>query len=375
MKKFNIIFSILFLLIIFGFFFVDIFTPDEVFSYSENRTLQQSPELSWKTLSDASYMKDMEVYVNDQMQLRDEFVKLSTYFKLFLGQREINDVYICDDYLIEKFTDSMIDKDLLEQNKGFINTFLSNHSNAYIGLIPTSTEILGHKLSKYTTNVNQLDLINNIYGDNQSIDIYSKLMGYNTENIYYRTDHHWTTLGAYYGYLAICEELGLNAISLNDFDVSVIDDEFSGTIQSKVNIDVGYDTLYKYTPKGYTLSYTRIVNEIYQQSSDSLYDESKLKTKEKYAVYVGGNNGVVRILTEGGKEDNGRLLVIKDSFTHCLAPFLTNHYSEIVLLDLRYFNAGVEFFLKSEKEDFDDILVLYNLKNFVEDRNIIKINK
>lgn len=375
MKKSSVLFSIVFLLIIFGFFFVDIFTPDKVFSYSENRTLQQSPELSLETIFDGSYMEKMEVYVNDQMQLRDEFVKISTYFKLFLGQKEINDVYICDDYLIEKFTDSMVDYKLLEQNKEFLNTFLSNHSNAYIGLIPTSTEILYYKLSKYATNINQFELIKDIYGDNQSIDIYSKLLVYNRENIYYRTDHHWTTLGAYYGYLAICEKLGLNAISLNDFEVSDIDTEFSGTIQSKVNIDVGYDTLHKYTPKYFNPTYTMVINEMYNQSMDTLYDESKLKTKEKYAVYIGGNNAIVRIFTENGKEDNGRLLLIKDSFTHCLVPFLTNHYSEIVILDMRHFNAGIEFFLNSEKEDFDDILVLYNVKNFIEDRNIVKFNK
>ena len=375
MRKSNILFSIVFLVIIFGFFFIDIFTPDVGFSYSENRTLQQKPELTWNTIKDGSFMEDMEVYVNDQIKFRDEFVKISTYFKLVLGQNEINDVYICDDYLIEKFTDNLIDDKLLNQNIGFVNTFLSNHSNAYIGIVPTATEILGNKLSKYTTNVNQLELINKIYGSNQSIDIYSELLKHNQEDIYYRTDHHWTSLGAYYGYVSICKELGITPMGLSEFDVSIIDDKFSGTIQSKVNLDFGFDILHKYSPNSFSPTYTRVVDEMYQNSSDSLYDESKLSSKEKYAVYIGGNSSIVRIITENGKEDRGRLLLVKDSYSHSLVPFLTNHYSEIVLLDLRYFMAGTEFFLNSEKEDFDNIILLFNLKNFIDDRNLIRLNK
>lgn len=375
MRKSNILFSIAFLGIIFGFFFIDIFTPDVGFSYSENRTLQQKPELSWNTIKDGSFMEDMEVYVNDQIKFRDEFVKISTYFKLALGQNEINDVYICDDYLIEKFTDNLIDDKLLNQNIGFVNTFLSNHSNAYIGIVPTATEILGNKLSKYTTNVNQLELINKIYDSGQSIDIYSELLKHNQEDIYYRTDHHWTSLGAYYGYVAICKELGIIPMELSEFDISIIDDKFSGTIQSKVNLDFEYDVLHKYTPNSFSPTYTRVVDEMYQNSSDSLYDESKLSSKEKYAVYIGGNSSIVRIITENGKEDRGRLLLVKDSYSHSLVPFLTNHYSEIVLLDLRYFMVGTEFFLNSEKEDFDNIILLFNLKNFIDDRNLIRLNK
>lgn len=320
-------------------------------------------------------MEDMEVYVNDQIKFRDDFVKISTYFKLALGQNEINNVYICDDYLIEKFVDKDIDVDLLNSNIGFVNTFLSKYPNSHIGLIPTSTEILGYKLSKYTTNVNQLELINKIYGSNQNIDIYSELLKHNQEDIYYRTDHHWTSLGAYYGYVSICKELGITPMELSEFDVSIIDDKFSGTIQSKVNLDFGYDVLHKYSPNSFSPTYTRVVDEMYQNSSDSLYDESKLNSKEKYAVYIGGNSSIVRIITENGKEDNGRLLLIKDSFSHSLVPFLTNHYSEIVLLDLRYFMGSIDMFLKGEKEPFDDMIVLYNLKNFIEDRNLIRLSK
>lgn len=374
MKKSNNIFSILFLIFIFFFFLYNMFVEDKMFSYNENRELAQQPELSLKTILDGTYMENIEVYVNDQIALRDNFVKLSTNVKLLLGQREINDVYVADDYLIDKFSKSKVDEKLLEKNLGYIEEFMNKYDNSYISIIPTSTEILEYKLSKYVDNINQKEIIERIVKGKNNIDIYSKLFEHNMEDIYYRTDHHWTSLGAYYGYVSICDKLGLSTIDLEDFNVEVIDNKFSGTIQSKVNLDFGYDILYKYTVKGLQPKYKRVVDENFNDVSDSLYDESKLKTKEKYAVYIGGNSAITRIYSENIKEDKGRLLLIKDSYSHSLVPFLTNHYSEIVLIDLRYFNMSLNQFLQEENE-FNDILLIWNLANFVENRTLIKLIK
>ncbi len=374
MKKSNIVFSLSFLIVIFFFFFYNVLVEDKTFSYNENRELTQQPKLSVETLLNGSYMKDVEVYVNDQIAFRDMFVKLSTNVKLMLGQKEVNNVYICEDYLIEKFEKSKLDGKLLEQNLRYIEEFMTKYDNSYISIIPTSTEILGYKLSRYTENINQKETIERIVQGKNNIDIYSILLEHNKEDIYYRTDHHWTSLGAYYAYVSICEKLGLSTIDLEDFNVEVIDNEFSGTIQSKVNLDFGYDTLYKYTVKGLQPKYKRVVDENFKEVSNTLYDESKLETKEKYAVYIGGNSAITRIYSENIKEDKGRLLLIKDSYSHSLVPFLTNHYSEIVLIDLRYFNMSLNQFLQEENE-FNDILLIWNLANFVENRTLIKLIK
>lgn len=374
MKKSNIVFSLSFLIVIFFFFFYNVLVDDKTFSYNENRELTQQPKLSVETLLNGSYMKDVEVYVNDQIAFRDMFVKLSTNVKLMLGQKEVNNVYICEDYLIEKFEKSKLDGKLLEQNLRYIEEFMTKYDNSYISIIPTSTEILGYKLSRYTENINQKETIERIVQGKNNIDIYSKLLEHNREDIYYRTDHHWTSLGAYYAYVSICEKLGLSTIDLEDFNVEVIDNEFSGTIQSKVNLDFGYDTLYRYTVKGLQPKYQRVVDENFKEVSNTLYDESKLETKEKYAVYIGGNSAITRIYSENIKEDKGRLLLIKDSYSHSLVPFLTNHYSEIVLIDLRYFNMSLNQFLQEENE-INDILLIWNLANFVENRTLIKLIK
>lgn len=377
MKKSNIAFSIIFLLIIYFFFISDVISEDTLFSIGENRNLEQKPTLTIEALVNGTYMEKYEKYVTNQIFFRDEFISMSTNTKLLMGQKEINNVYVLDDCLIEKFTEADIDKEALTTKNKLIKTFLSNHQNAHFSLIPTAADIYSDKISKYADNANQKELIENIYKNIESentIDIYSDLAAHSAEDIYFKTDHHWTALGSYYGYLAICEELGLTPVPLDNFTTEVIDDSFSGTIQSKINIDFDLDTLYKYIPSN-KMTHKLILNEDYKNVSDDLYDESKLETKEKYAVYLGGNNAVTRIKTTGGIENKGKLLIIKDSFSHCLTPFLTNHYSEIVLLDLRYYMMGAEMFMRSERGGFDDILILYNIDNYLEDTFIEKLNK
>ena len=363
----------MFLLCVFFFFIVSFFVPDKTFSYNENRNLAQKPELSLESIFDGSFMEDYESYVTDQIFGRDTFVTFSTNIKLLLGQKEINGVYFSDNYFVEKFQESDIDRELLSKTLDFVKTFMSNHPNAKLGIIPTSGGVVDGLYPKYSTNVNQEELINEIYNyvGSNTIDIYNNLKAHQNEDIYFRTDHHWTALGAYYGYEAVTKAFDNIPINIKEYTQEVIDPLFYGTIQSKVNYDIGPDIIHKYTPN-FKTSYTMILNEDKRTTMDNLYDESKLLSKEKYAVYLGGNNGATRLINN--MVTNGKkLLVIKDSFSHALMPFLINDYSEILLLDLRHYMGGVETWMKNEK--FDEILILFNLKNFVDDRNLIRLNK
>lgn len=366
----------LFLIIIFFFFFSGLILPDKEFSYNENRTLEQMPEISLNNILNGTFMNDYEKYVNDQIILRDDFVKLSTDIKLLMNQKEINGVYINNGYLVEKYYESDIDRDILNENISELQTFISNNSNTILALVPTAGAVIDGLYPEYSNNINQKDEIDKIYtlfSNSNTVDIYSELKKHNTEEIYYHTDHHWTTLGAYYGYHAICEKLGIIPTELNQYERVLVDNKFEGTIQSKINYHIGFDSIYKYVPK-FNVEYTRVLNEDYKTLSTSLYDESKLKTKEKYGVFLGGNNAVVRITTKNRIEDRGKILIIKDSYSHCLIPFLANHYSEIVVLDLRHYIGGVEQFIKTNN-GFDDILILYNFKNFAEATNMFLLNR
>jgi len=366
--------SSLFLFVVFGFFIVSFIIPDKDFSYNENRELAQKPELSIENIFSGKFMEEFESYVTDQVYLRDEFVTFSTNIKLLLGQKEINGVYFSNNYFVEKFQETDIDIELLNKSKEFISTFLKNHSNAKIAIIPTAGGVVDGLYPKYSNNVNQEELIKEIYnsvGSAQSIDIFEYLKNHQEENIYYRTDHHWTTLGAYYGYEAIMDAFGMEIIGLDKYNKEVVDNKFQGTIQSKVNYDIGYDEIIKYVPT-FEVDYLMTLNEDKSTETNSLYDEKKLTSKEKYAVFLGGNNAATRI-KNASVENNKKILIIKDSYSHCMTPFIVNNYSEVLLLDMRYFMGGIDTFLNGE--EFDDILIMYNLKNLVEDRNLIRLNK
>ena len=112
------------------------------------------------------------------------------------------------------------------------------------------------------------------------------------------------------------------------------------------------------------------------EQTDTLYDESKLETRDKYGYFLGGNDPIIDITTS---IDNGRtLLMVKDSYAHCMIPLLVNHYERIILIDLRHFNAGVETYigmLESSGTEIDDIVVLYNASGFADDRYLVKLRK
>lgn len=360
-----------FIISIFIISLISIIIPKKTFSYIENRKLSSIPELNIESIVSKSFMNKYEEYVDDHIIFRDSFVKLSTYSKMFMGQQKINNVLLgLDGYLFEDV--QIKENKIFQKNIEDIRVFLENNSNSYIGVIPSSIEILENERPKYYEWSNQLEIINNLYTNikGKEIDIYSILKEHNSEYIYYKTDHHWTTLGAYYGYTSICNKLGIIPYSLNDFEIELIDDDFKGTIQSKINIDISRDSLYRYNPL-FDIKYQRIINEDTNNVLNSLYAYNKLESKEKYAVYLGGNNPIIRL--KSNIEEKKKLLMVKDSYSHSLAPFLLNHYSEIVLLDLRYYHSGVQSFI--EKENFDDILLLYSIDTFVNDKNLILLNK
>lgn len=186
-----------------------------------------------------------------------------------------------------------------------------------------------------------------------------------SEYIYYRTDHHWTSRGAYYAYEKWAEVMGFNPFPMEKFDIVLASDQFYGTIHSKLNYKIKPDNIYLYKLKedmNYSLTYNLDVQ------SDSLYDLEKLKAKDKYSVYMGGNNAIVEVKTDN--KNARKLLVIKDSFAHSFVPFAVNHYETTYMVDLRYYNGSISDLI--EDNGITDILVLYNVIGFVKDNNISK---
>lgn len=366
--------AITFLLLIIAGTVFSILAPKRKFSENENRFLQQMPDLNLKTFFDGTFESEYETYVTDQFVLRDDWIALKTNVERLLQKKDINGVYFAkDDYLIERHEANQVNEEQAQKNIDRLTEFM-NGAIAKLGedrvhamIVPTTSEILTDKLPAFATGYDQQAVIEEVkqrVPEASVVDVTDTLKEHSDEYIYYKTDHHWTTLGAYYAYEAWAKTAGFEPFSREEFEVEMATGEFYGTIASKVNVSVKPDEMYLYKKLGnplYKVEYNQT------ETTDSLYNYDRLDTKDKYSVYLNGNNALVKITSEN---KNGRkLLVIKDSFAHCFVPFLVDHYEEVYMIDFRYFRMGVSQFM--EQEGVTDVLVLYNVMGFVEDINTL----
>ncbi len=375
---FNKIFFCIFALLWSGLIICNLAKPEKRFSENENRFLAELPKYTNEKLLNGEFMNGLDEYINDQFVFRDHWISLKTMAERAMLKPDINSVYFAkDDYLIEKHDKSDVSEEQAEKNKERLIEFVKKYveklgeDHVNVMLVPTASEILKDKLPPFATGYDQDAYINEVIEalpEGTFIDIRNNFNQHKDEYIYYRTDHHWTALGAFYAYEQWAREAGFTPLSKEQFDITLGSDQFYGTLHSKVNVNVKPDEIYLYQIKK-DMNYQLLYN--LKDQTDSLYDLSKLEGKDKYSVYMGGNNALVEVKTNN--MNGRRLLVIKDSYAHSFVPFAVNHYEETYMIDFRYFNMGVEQFVEENK--ITDILVLYNTMNFVQDKNSINFLK
>lgn len=368
--------AILFFIAIVGMLLLLIFWPKKEFSDNENRVLATFPEFSFQSITSGEFMTGFESYVADHFFMRDEWIAAKTRTELLAGKKEVNGVFILKDRLIQKMDG--YDRTQFVTNLDAIDSFVERTGiPASIMLVPTACEIDKSMLDANAPVENQKILIESAYarlsGNLSTIDVYSPLYSSRDEYIYYKTDHHWTSLGAYLAYSAASKSLEYESIPYNSFDIRHASHDFLGTLYSKVIYDdMGPDTIdyYYYTGEG-SVNVTEVVvdNGREQKSYDSMYFEEYLTQKDQYSSFLGSNQPVVTVKTDS--PSGKKLLVIKDSYAHSLVPFLSNHYSEITMVDLRYINTSLDE--KVPLDEYDQVLFVYNVENFTEDQNLPKL--
>ena len=360
--------ALIFLAFIGAFFILNLVLPDRQFSEQENRYLQMRPEFSFKSLFSGDYTSKFETYTTDQFTFRDEWITLKAASELALGKQENNDVHLCENgTLIEGF--KRPENSVLDSNMSALNTLVGNtDAKVYFALIPDKSDLYASLLPKNAPNDSEKEVIDYCYGQSNAtnVDMYSALSAHTDEYIFYRTDHHWTSLGAYYGLSALAESMGLPCPALDSYtDRHVVSEEFYGTTWSSSGFSwVDPDTMeiFVNAPEGLKVT-------SYPQGSPvegKLYDFSFLEKKDKYSMFMGGNCPMHVI--ETGNEDKPSLLILRDSYTDSLIPFLLDDFSEIHVLDLRYYRASLKAYI--EQNDFDNVLVCYSVSNFCSDSNI-----
>ena len=360
--------ALIFLAFIGAFFILNLVLPDRQFSEQENRYLQMRPEFSFKSLFSGDYTSKFETYTTDQFTYRDEGKTLKAASELALGKQENNDVHLCENgTLIEGF--KRPENSVLDSNMSALNTLVGNtDAKVYFALIPDKSDLYASLLPKNVPNDSEKEVIDYCYGQSNAtnVDMYSALSAHKDEYIFYRTDHHWTSLGAYYGLSALAESMGLPCPALDSYtDRHVVSEKFYGTTWSSSGFSwVDPDTMETFVNAPEGLKVTS-----YPQGSPvegKLYDFSFLEKKDKYSMFMGGNCPMHVI--ETGNEDKPSLLILRDSYTDSLIPFLLDDFSEIHVLDLRYYRASLKAYI--EQNDFDNVLVCYSVSNFCSDSNI-----
>ena len=338
--------------------------PDREKSETENRTLAQAPEFSWTALVDGSYTKKVETYFADQFPLRDGWTGLKARAEQLIGKSEFNGVYLCGDTLISKV--ERPDEALVEKNLSYVDR-LSGKTDipVYLGLIPSAAEIWKGKLPAGADSWDQTALL-----AQSAVDFQSTLSAHADEPIFYRTDHHWTTLGAFYGANALLEVLGKEPLKEDNFTVEMASDSFHGTLYSQSGIHWLEPDTMEFWVEDAGLNVTSWRNGTPEPGS--LYDRSYLEKKDKYSAFLGGNQPLC-VIKNDNVTDGSKLLLVRDSYSDALAPFLAQRFSEVHLLDLRYYRASAAQY--AEENGIDAICVLYSVQNFISDRNLVLLTQ
>lgn len=360
----------MFLVFLAVFCLINLFKGDKTYSESENRMLTQRPEFSLASLADGQFMTDMESYVADQFFLRDQWISLKLLEDMSIGKREINGVYIGKKEHLMEVLDTP-DQEALDENLTAIRDFADRHSdrNTVMTLVPNSAYILTQYIPTNAPVRDQSEdiaYVQKAVGDSlHYMDLTETMASHRDEEIYYRTDHHWTSLGARYVFEALQESLGIDA-SGQEYTVYPVTHEFSGTLASKSGYDKVYDTIEIYVPQSGNTEY--VVNYTDEQrKSASLYVSSALEQKDKYEVFFGGNYSRIDISTPS-TENTKNLLIFKDSYANCFVPFLIPYYRNIILVDPRYYYDEIESLI--QEEEITDILFLYNVNTFMTDNSL-----
>ena len=363
--------GIIFILILFLFLIINIIVPNKEKSVQENRMLATKPKFRLSSLISGDYDEKFEAYMDDQFVGRDMWRKLKVMVDRIGGSRLENGVYIgTNGQLLEQI--EVADENHLAANIKAIKSFSESQSKIPVRmmLVPDAANVLNHSLpalAKPEDQTQMFSMVRKDLGDSvEWIDVSTELNKHKTEKIYYKTDHHWTTLGAFYAFQAAAPSLGIEGDLSGKYVSYAVSDSFNGMLASKSGVNLGEkEQIDIYVP---TEEETDLIVDYVDEGkrSTSLYDSSKLKEKDQYTVFLGGNSSLLDIRTVS--TSTKRLLLVKDSFANSFIPFLTPYYREIVVVDPRYYSGTINDLMDSYI--ISEVLFLYSGNTFFKDNNI-----
>ncbi|MBO5128436.1 MAG: hypothetical protein J6D10_12785 [Clostridia bacterium] len=400
----NIVTSVLFAAFLLIFTAAFVLTPDADFSEEENRSLTTFPKFTWERLLDGSFSSDINEYFADQFPARDALVGIKGVTETLLLKGENNGVLLGDDgQLAVRLFDAY--KSRLERTPDMdyyytenvavavdaLNAFAKSSVVPVTTMIPPRTVDIASSAFDYPTEISDVldvQLAESIVPEAGYLADLPKQMEtrYNDgEYVYFRTDHHWTTYGAYIAYIMLMQEWDMTDEILppESFAVETIEN-FYGTTWSRAGYKfVEPDTLEVWTPGNEDEFTTTCYTEKQVKGEDGKPTKVKeaaktfpgwlnreyLAKKDKYAAFLDGthNEQTVFKTTETGRP---RLLIAKDSFANTMVPFLAQHF-DLVIVNL----AGRMTDLTEYVSEYgcDRVLIVWNRANLIENNILAAI--
>lgn len=359
----------LFLFFIFGIGILYIFVPKNEFSETEKRYLSAFPEFTIKKLVSGDFASDFEKFLADQTPFRNAFVSINSYFQLLKGDNGSNGVYLgSDGWLIEKPFDR---ENRFDMNISRIKKFADGCAvPCAITAIPSKGYIYADKLPKNSLEYQDGEYLQRLRNECKNmtvIDLFAPMMlAKNDKQLFYKTDHHWTSDGAYVAYLEICKTFGLNATPESAFTTETVNGFYGTSYSTSLYTLTKPDTVKLMINKITNGDAEVIINDGKDEKYDNMFFTDALEKGDKYVAFLNGNHSLVKIKT--GNE-GGNLLIIKDSFAHCLAPFLAENYANIIMVDLRYYKKPISALF--DENNISQVLFVYGMENLAESADII----
>lgn len=370
--------TFVFLIFIFGMAVLFIFCPKSDYSSNEKRYLEDFPEASLENVSNGDFGKSFETYFADHFPFRNMWVGFNSYYNLYTGNNGAGGVYNCkNDYLINKPVSS---ENNIEKNLNAILKFKENTSTPITVMFAPSTGYITGDVLPDNHNAYNDD----VYFKNASekltengIDFVDLRENFKTEyrfgtQLYYRTDHHWTTAGAYTAYKELCKKLSIVATPENKFNKEVYGDFYGTTYSTSGFWFAKPDSIEVWNNRADTAENIRVkITEGTETAEyDSMYFYDHLQEDDKYPVFIDGNHALTEITNKNAPR--GTIVIVKDSFSHCFAPFIADNYSKVILVDMRYYKLSISELAKTENAE--QILVLYGIDNFATDTDLVWIS-
>lgn len=363
--------AILFVLFIVGMMVLFLVLPKKEYSSSEKRYLEQAPAFSFQSLLSGDFGEDFEKFLSDQTAGRNFWVGLSAYYNYCIGNNGSTGIYLChDDYLVNDPED-LSD---LDRNIGYIEEFAQK--------CPVDTTVMIAPSTGYVCD-DILPAVHKQYKDDaaftsmkealpsaQFVDVREAFKDeYAAGNqIYYKTDHHWTAYGAYTAYRKLSESLGYTPHEKEDYNITSYPGFYGTTYSSSGFWLTPPDAVEVWDNPANDSSVTTTITDNGEEiEQKDMFYLSHLEEDDKYPIYLDGNHPYTVIKNETAASDE-KLLVVKDSFAHSLVPYLADHYSEIIMIDLRYYTGSVSALVQNE--NIARVLVVYSIDNLATDTNL-----